>query len=77
MTAHFDNNTVYFTVEEVADRYRVSTATIWRWKKSGEFPQAVKVGPGCTRWRLSDLLNHDSKLPACFVTNAGFLSSGL
>lgn len=75
MTAHFDAKAIYFTVEEVADRYRVSTATIWRWKRDGDFPRAVKVGPGCTRWRLNDIIEHESKLQSCFMTNANFLFS--
>ena len=40
----------------LADRYGVSRATVWRWvKKTPGFPQPVKLSPGCTRWRASDL----------------------
>lgn len=77
MTAHFNSSTIYFTVEELAERYQVSTATIWRWKRDGRFPSAVKVGPGCTRWRLSDIIEHESKLQTCFMTDATFLFSAL
>jgi prophage regulatory protein len=75
MTKHFETENIYFTVEEVAERYRVSTATIWRWKREGDFPLAVKVGPGCTRWRLKDILEHENSLQTCFMTNANFLFS--
>ncbi|PHQ66899.1 MAG: AlpA family transcriptional regulator [Paracoccus sp.] len=68
------NNTASFlTVEQVAARYGVSTDTIWRWKRVGEFPKAVKVGPGATRWRVSDLLEFEATLQACFATDANFL----
>ncbi|QCO57389.1 helix-turn-helix domain-containing protein (plasmid) [Pseudorhodobacter turbinis] len=75
MTKHFATDDIYLTVEEVAERYRVSPATIWRWKRAGDFPRAVKVGPGCTRWRLKDIIEHDSTLRTCFATNANFLFS--
>lgn len=39
----------------VAGRYGVSRATIWRWAQTGRFPQPVKLSPGCTRWRSSDI----------------------
>lgn len=57
----------YLTVEQVASRFGVSTDTIWRWKRNGEFPQAVKVGPGTTRWRLADIEEHERSLQCCFT----------
>jgi prophage regulatory protein len=45
----------YFTVRELAVRFRVSIATIWRWtKEHPAFPKPVKIG-GSTRWRLADI----------------------
>jgi len=75
MTAHFNTSKMYLTVEEVSERYKVSTATIWRWKREGRFPLALKIGPGCTRWRLSDIIEHESTLQTCFMTDATFLFS--
>ena len=50
-------NDRYFTDKQVAARYGVGKATIWRWAASRKvFPKPVKLGPGVTRWRLSDLL---------------------
>jgi len=47
----------YFTDKQVAARYGVGKATIWRWAASRKsFPKPVKLGPGVTRWRLSELL---------------------
>ena len=60
---------MYLTVEQVAERYGVSTDSIWRWKRNGTFPAPVRVGPNCTRWRLSDIIEHDSKLQCCFTTH--------
>lgn len=47
----------YLSVRHVADRFDVSPNSIWRWTANNpEFPKPIKLGPGCTRWRLSDLL---------------------
>lgn len=29
---------------EVADRLGISTMTLWRWEKSGDFPRKVQLG---------------------------------
>ena len=47
---------MHISVKQLATRYGVTPATIWRWTKNGEFPQPVKLGPNCTRWRESDIL---------------------
>lgn len=57
----------YLNVDQVAERYGVSTDSIWRWKRNGDFPAPVRVGPNCTRWRMADLLEHESQLRACFA----------
>lgn len=58
----------YLTVQQVADRLGVSTDTIWRWKRNGAFPAAVRVGPKMTRWRLADIVAFEATLQACFAT---------
>lgn len=47
----------YLSIKEVAQRYRVSASTPWRWANDPAtgFPKPVSLSPGCTRWRLSDL----------------------
>lgn len=50
----------YLTVVQVADRYKVSTDTIWRWSREGALPKGLKIGPNATRWRLADLLEHET-----------------
>lgn len=58
---------LYFTVDQVAARYGVSSDSIWRWKRKGDCPAPVRIGPNCTRWRLSDLIEHEGQLKACHV----------
>lgn len=45
----------YLSDKELAARYEVSRVTPWRWTKKGSFPSPVKLGPNCTRWKLSDI----------------------
>lgn len=46
----------YHSDKQVAARYNVSRATVWRWVDRDQFPHPVKLSPGCTRWPLSSLL---------------------
>jgi len=45
----------YQSVKQLANRYGNNVATIWRWVAQGRFPKPVKLSPGCTRWRISDI----------------------
>jgi len=38
---------------DVASRYGVSRATVWRWTAEGRIPKPEKLAPGTTRWRLA------------------------
>jgi predicted DNA-binding transcriptional regulator AlpA len=50
----------YCTVQDVADRYKVFRSTVWRWvKKAPDFPKPIRLTPGTTRWRLSDLVRFE------------------
>lgn len=62
--------TVCLSVSQVAERYGVSADGIWRWKRQGNFPRPIRVGPNCTRWRMSDLIEYESQLQAHFAFNA-------
>ena len=46
---------LYLKDTDIAMRYGISRATIWRWVKNNKFPRPIKLGAGSTRWRLSDL----------------------
>ena len=40
---------------EVEEMVALSTATLYRMIKDGEFPSPVKIGTGTVRWRLSEI----------------------
>ncbi|MEO4044334.1 AlpA family phage regulatory protein [Hoeflea sp. CAU 1731] len=47
---------IYLSVLDLCERFNVSKATIWRWTKSTPgFPQPIKLSPGTTRWRESEI----------------------
>lgn len=73
MTSPSTDSPSFLTVEQVAARYNCSVDSIWRWKRNGEFPAPVRIGRGCTRWRLEDLLEHESTLKVCMMTDGTFL----
>lgn len=59
--------------KEVARRYGVSRATVWRWTKEGRgFPCPVKLSRGTTRWRLEDLEAFDRDLDTPVATQGSF-----
>lgn len=46
----------YLSDKQVAARYSVTRQTVWRWARDrADFPKAVILSQGCTRWRLTDL----------------------
>ena len=58
----------FLTVEQVAHRLAVSVHTIYRWKRQGSFPEAMKMSHGTTRWHLSDIREWESALQVGFAT---------
>lgn len=44
---------------DLAERYSVSRATIWRWVREGRFPAPVTISPGTTRWSLEAIEAHE------------------
>ncbi|MEX0603838.1 MAG: helix-turn-helix domain-containing protein [Marinobacter sp.] len=45
----------YLSDKHISERYEVSRQTVWRWVREGKFPAPLKLGPNCTRWKLSDV----------------------
>lgn len=45
----------YISDKELSKLLEVSRQTIWRWVREGHFPAPVRLGPSCTRWKLSDV----------------------
>ena len=51
-----DLGSKFLTVEEVAQRYGVAKATVWRWVKNDpNFPEPIKLSPGTSRWTEEQL----------------------
>nr|WP_299380154.1 AlpA family phage regulatory protein [uncultured Halomonas sp.] len=50
-----NNTRQWATDKQLSARFEVSRATVWRWAQSGRFPKPIKLSPGCTRWRASDI----------------------
>ena len=67
MTQAYNPGILFISVGEVADRYNVSVDTIWRWARNGDLPRPVKIGPNVTRWRMSDLTDHERSFTAGFA----------
>jgi prophage regulatory protein len=36
-------------------RLPIHRNTLWRWVAAGQFPAPIKLSPGVTAWRLSDV----------------------
>ncbi|WIY24817.1 helix-turn-helix transcriptional regulator [Parasedimentitalea psychrophila] len=46
----------YFSDTDLAKRYGVTRQTVWRWhRERTDFPRAISLSPGCTRWKLSQI----------------------
>jgi len=53
----------YLSDHQVAARFDISKATVWRWHdKNPDFPRRIKLSPGTSRWKLSDLLRFEEKM---------------
>jgi len=47
---------IYLTDRQIGARYNVHHLTPRRWLKTDPtFPKPVRLTPGCTRWKLSDI----------------------
>ncbi len=45
---------VLMDVKQVASLLKVCEATVYRWRRDGDFPPPLKLGSS-NRWRLSDI----------------------
>lgn len=53
----------YLSDRQVALRFDVSKATIWRWHNTNpNFPRRIRLSPGTSRWKLSDLVNFEHRV---------------
>jgi len=56
------NSKLFLSDKDLAARYGVTRATIWRWLAEGRLPETVHIGPNTTRWKKSSIEEHDSRL---------------
>ena len=52
---------LYLSDLQLADRYGVHRATIWRWAQAGTFPKPIQLTTGTTRWKLRDVEYHEQQ----------------
>jgi prophage regulatory protein len=45
----------FISVDTASVLFEISSATLWRWVKDGNFPKPVKLGDNCTRWNVGTL----------------------
>ena len=47
----------YLSDTDIAERYGIARPTVWRWhRERPDFPRAIRLTPGCTRWKLSQIV---------------------
>ena len=52
----------FLTDSDLAARYSIRRATVWRWANAGRLPAPVRLGEATTRWNLSDVERHEQHL---------------
>jgi predicted DNA-binding transcriptional regulator AlpA len=57
-------STRYVSVAQLAARYNVDKATIWRWSRKGTLPAPIKLSDQCTRWNLDEVERRDAQRAA-------------
>lgn len=49
-------NETYLSDTKLGERFSVTRQTVWRWhREQSDFPRAITLSRGCTRWRLSEI----------------------
>lgn len=52
----------YLTDRQIGERFNVHHLTPRRWvREDPTFPRPVKLSPGCTRWKLSEIEAWEAK----------------
>ncbi len=51
----------YISDQQLAERYSIHRATVWRWAANGILPSPISLSPGCTRWRLDQIEQRDAE----------------
>lgn len=45
----------FYSVQDLAEMFQVSPATIYRWGREGRFPKGVQWGPRTRRWSKAEV----------------------
>ncbi len=45
----------FIPASEVARYLGIGVSTLYRWVQREHFPQPVRFGPGCSRWRVAEV----------------------
>src|SRR5262249_33924764 len=51
----------FLTATELAQRFKIHKLTVWAWARSGRLPAPIKLGPGTTGWRLTDIQAYEQR----------------
>lgn len=51
----------YYSDTQLAIRYGISRATVWRWVGLDRLPKPEKLSPGTTRWRRDAIEKRDAE----------------
>lgn len=52
----------FLRVKDVAEMLSIGKSTIWLYVKTGKFPKPIKLSPGVTVWKLSEIEQFMSSL---------------
>ena len=53
--------TRFISAGQLAERYEVNKATIWRWVQRGILPQPIKLSEQCTRFSLEEIERREAE----------------
>ena len=60
---------IFLSISQLAERLSCSVDSIYRWKREGDFPKGVKLGPGTVRWRLQNIEEWENSRPTYMMTD--------
>ena len=55
-----ENMPPWLSADEVAARFRVSKATVYRWSRDGTLPKQRSMGPRASRWSGAEIAEYEA-----------------
>ena len=46
---------IFYRASELSEALGISLSTMWRWRKSGAFPEPIQLGPRIIAWKVEDI----------------------